>query len=92
MDRKRVDIIKEKWKLVHGRFVPMFRWRNHESMRYVYDENDDSIKCDCGVGITLDLPTDQITENTLKEEIRRLEYKVYRTFKDNYNVDLGIDD
>ena len=92
MDNNRVNIIKENWKLAHGRFVPMFRWRTHESMRYEYDEINDSIKCDCGISIPIDLPTNQINKKTLKEMIRKLEYKVYRTFKDNYNIDLGIDD
>ena len=92
MDNKRVNIIKENWKLVHGRFVPMFRWRNQKSMRYEYDEINDIIKCDCGISVPIDLPTNQINKKTLKETIRKLEYKVYRTFKDNYNIDLGIDD
>lgn len=70
----------------------MFRWRNYESMRYEYDEINDSITCDAGISVPIDIPTDQITKKTLKEVIRKLEYKVYRTFKDNYNIDLGIDD
>lgn len=78
--------------MVHGRFVPMFRWRNHESMRYKYDEINDCIKCDCGISIPIDIATNQITKKTLTELIRKLEYKVYREFKDNYNIDLGIDD
>lgn len=89
---ERTNIIKENWKLIHNNFVPMFRWRNNENMRYNYNEINGNIECDCGISISIDLPTIQINKITLKELIRKLEYKVYRTFKDNYNIDLGIDD
>ena len=92
MNKSRKEIITEQWNSIHGRFVPMFRWRNHENMRYQYDEQNDCIKADCGISIPIDVPTNQINKMSLRKVIRQLEYKVYREYKIKYDIDLGIDD
>ena len=89
---ERSDIIKKYWDNIHGRFIPMFKWRYFANMRYFYNENDNSITCECGTSVKIDLKDNEINRKSLKDLIRKLEVKVYRYFKDNYKVDLGIDD
>ena len=85
---ERVLKIKEIWNRMHGRLVPGFRWHNHEFTPYYYDEANDSFNC-MEVSIPIDIPTEDLTLPKLVYLLHDLRNKVFRHYRDRYNIDLG---
>lgn len=59
-------------------------------MRYYYNEKNDSIDCECGISIPIDIPTEDLTQKKLVQLIDELEIKVLNEYIDKYNIDLGL--
>ena len=85
---ERVTKIKGIWNRMHGRLVPGFRWLNHPLTPYYYDEVNNTFNC-MDVSIVIDIPTEEITLPKLVYLLRDLEKKVYKHYRDKYNIDLG---
>ena len=85
---ERVKKIKEIWNRMHGRLVPGFRWLNYPLTPYCYDEVNNTFNC-MDVSIVIDIPTEEITLPKLVYLLRDLEKKVYKHYRDKYNIDLG---
>lgn len=86
---ERVKKIKEIWNKMHGRLVPGFRWLNHPITQYYYNETNDSFDC-LDVSISIDIPTEELTYPKLFYLLKDLEKKVYKHYRDKYNIDLGF--
>ena len=86
----RIEKIKGLWNEIHGRMVPCYYWNNHPIMRYHYNEDTDTIDCDCGINIELNAPTEEITFEYLIKQIDKLYNKIDGEYLKNKNIDLGI--
>lgn len=85
---ERIKKIKEIWNKMHGRLVPSFRWHNHPMTPYFYNESNDSFEC-MGVSISIDIPTEELSHPKLVYLLKDLEKKVYKHYRDQYDIDLG---
>ena len=85
-DRK--ERIKKLWKKIHGDFVPCFNWQFYPDMFYWYNENLDSIECDCGLILPINLSDEDLNERNLWELIRKMESMVYHDYQ-KIGWDLG---
>lgn len=92
MDCTRVEIIKSLWKEIFKDYVPMFRWDNYRHMRYWYNAEMNSLDCECGLSMNIDIPTDKLCKATIKNLIRDFEDKIFDYYLDNYNIRLNIYD
>lgn len=88
MEFDRKERIKELWKKIHGDFIPSFYWRFHPDMFYWYNEDTDSIECDCGLSIPVNLKDDELNERNLRDLIWHMENKIYADYK-KIGWDLG---
>ena len=89
MKTKRIFKIKELWNSVHGRRVPCFYWKFHPDMYYWYNECINCIECDCGLRVPVNLKYEELTEMTIRELIKDMEYKIYADYK-KMGWDIGI--
>lgn len=92
MNIERKKIIDKVFKDIHGDRVPMFRWVNHASMEYYYNEETDTLDCDCGIFVDIHLEDNEITYSTLIEVIYLLEEKVHAEFHEKHNIYLHYGD
>lgn len=92
MDGTRVEIIKNLWKEIFKDYIPMFRWDNYKHMRYWYNAEQNSLDCECGLSIDINIPTDKLSRATIKNLIRDFEDKIFDYYLDNYNIRLNIYD
>lgn len=92
MDNSRKNKIIQVFKEIHGIKVPMFRWLNYESMRYWYNEFTDSIDCECGTSIRLDISDEDINYDTILDALYNLEDKVREEFQRKHNINLYYED
>lgn len=86
----RAEKINRLWKKAHGIMAPYFLWENYRYMRYGYNEAADTIDCECGISVPIDIPTEELTQKKLVEVIDKLELKVLAEYKRKYNIDLGL--
>lgn len=85
----RSEKIRRLWKKIHGNHATYFLWENHPYMHYDYNATTDTIDCECGISVPINLPTEEITQLKLIEMIDSLELKVYEEYKEKHNIDLG---
>lgn len=79
-------------KKIHGDRVSIFYWNNYDkNMRYFYDESQDTIDCECGVSVSINIEIQDINENLLYNLIWDLEDKVQDFFWEKYKINLQID-
>ena len=92
MEKKRTQIIAEVFKDIHGNLVPMFRWINYPHMEYYYNEETDTIDCDCGVWVVVSLKDEEISYDTILQLLYDLEDKVREKYLKEQNIYLYYDD
>ena len=88
MEFDRKERIRELWKEIHGDFFPSFYWRFHPDMFYWYNEDTDSIECDCGLSLPVILKDNELNERNLRDLIWDMENKIYADYK-KMGWDLG---
>lgn len=59
-------------------------------MKYEYNESNDSFDCECGISVTINIPTNELTQIKLVKLIDQLELKAFDEYKEKYNIDLGL--
>ena len=82
MRRDRNKRIKEIFYSIHGYAEPSFYWQFHLDMRYWYNEDTDTLDCDCGLVMPITLNDDELNERNIRELIRNMESKIYRDYRD----------
>lgn len=92
MDSNRIEIIKSLWEEIFKNNIPMFRWDNYKHMRYWYNAETNSLYCECGLSMNIDIPTDKLSKATVKNLIRDFEDKIFDYYLDRYNIRLNIYD
>ena len=86
----RGEMINRLWKKAHGISASYFLWENYPYMKYTYNEINNSIDCECGISVPIDIPTEDLTQTKLVDLIDELEIKVLNEYQDKYNIDLGL--
>lgn len=80
------------WEEIFKNYIPMFRWDNYKHMRYWYNEETDSLDCECGLSMDIDIPTDKLSKATVRNLIIDFEDKIFDYYLDRYNIRLNIYD
>lgn len=85
----RIEKINKFWEDIHDICFPYFYWKNHSPMQYEYNNVTDTIDCECGISIPINVSTEDLTEDILVRLIDELEYKIYKEYKEKKNINLG---
>lgn len=89
-EKARAKKIRLLWTKIHGRAASYFLWQNYEHMQYAYNAIRDTIDCECGIRVSIDIPTEELTVGKLGDKIAELEMKVFNEYRDKHNIDLGL--
>lgn len=82
MEIERNKRIKEIFDSIHRELVPCFHWQFYPDMRYWYNEDIDTLDCDCGLVMPITLNDDELNERNIRELIRNMESKIYQDYRD----------
>lgn len=91
MEENRIDKIKKIWHGIHGEWVPMFHWSHYKSLEYKYNDMTDSIECECGVSVPIDILTENLTEDIIRDKIYELDGKVQDYYWENFKIIMDYD-
>lgn len=92
MKNTRSDLINKEFNRIHGCKIPMFRWINYSPMRYWYNEETNSLDCDCGLSVDFKVSNEDINYESVYNAITELEDKVRNEYLNNHNIYLYYDD
>lgn len=93
MDSERVEIIKRLWAEIHEDRVPMFYWDNYfMNMRYYYNAEDDSLDCECGLRMPIEIPTSELSRAALRDKIQDFEDLIFKYYLKHYGIKLSLHD
>lgn len=76
---------------IYGDFVPKLYWENHEPMPFVYDEIQDSLVTEEGIGMKLELATNEVNITAVNMLIDKFQQYVKEEYKSLFNIELGYD-
>lgn len=89
-EKARAEKIRQLWDKAHGRWVPCFYWEKHPPMLYAYNAIRDTIDCECGIRVPIDVPTEELTIGKLGDLVEKLELKVFNEYLEQRGIDLGL--
>lgn len=85
---ERGKIITKLWCELHDDRMPLFYWRDGSRTEYRYDSATDSITCDLGFSVRLDVDDSGLTKHYLYDRIDQLEADIVIYYREHYKIEL----